>query len=94
MRNAFTLFGLLLFTRLVGQASMDSTRTALKPPPVQLDLAHMPSTYSYANLGIFCKLDVQLERRLRMPVLFRLGDARQVEAWEGKGPLAMPLVER
>jgi hypothetical protein len=31
-------------------------------------------------------LDVQLERRAKFPVLFRLGDAQQVEAWEGKGP--------
>jgi hypothetical protein len=35
---------------------------------------------------VFCKLDAQLERRAKFPVLFRLGDVRQVEAWEGKGP--------
>jgi len=55
-----------------------------------LDLLAMPPAYSYQRLGMFCKLDVQLERRFNMPVLFRLGDARQVEALEGKGPLVLP----
>lgn len=47
----------------------------------------IPSPWNYQRMGVFCKLDVQLERRMRFPVLFRLGDVRQVEAWEGKGPL-------
>ena len=55
-----------------------------------LDLLAMPPAYSYQRLGMFCKLDVQLERRFKMPVMFRLGDVRQVEALEGKGPLALP----
>ena len=37
-------------------------------------------------LGIFCRLDVELDRRLPVPVRFRLGDARAVERWEGHGP--------
>lgn len=37
-------------------------------------------------MGLFCKLDVELERTFRMPVVLRLGDALQVDAWEGKGP--------
>jgi hypothetical protein len=31
-----------------------------------------------------------LERHTRFPVLIRLGDVQQVEAWEGKGPLRSP----
>lgn len=62
--------------------------------PARPDLVHMPPAYSYAQLGLFCKLDVQLERRLKVPVFFRLGDVRQVEAWEGKGPLVIPRAER
>jgi hypothetical protein len=46
----------------------------------------MDSPWSYQRLGLFCKLDVQLERGLRLPVLFRLGDVQRVEAMEGKGP--------
>ena len=49
--------------------------------------ASLPSPWRYDHLGLFCKLDVQLERRLRFPVLFRLGDPMHVDAWEGKGPL-------
>lgn len=49
--------------------------------------ASLPSPWHYDHLGLFCKLDVQLEQRLRFPVLFRLGDPMHVDAWEGKGPL-------
>ncbi|MEZ4740192.1 MAG: hypothetical protein R2818_12765 [Flavobacteriales bacterium] len=52
------------------------------PPPV----LQLPPVINYDQLGIFCKLDVQFERRFNFPVLFRLGDVQQVEAWEGKGP--------
>lgn len=52
------------------------------PPP----LLQLPPVMNYEQLGIFCKLDVQFERRFNFPVLFRLGDVQQVEAWEGKGP--------
>ena len=38
------------------------------------------------TLGIFCRLDVELDERLVIPVRFRLGDARAVERWEGHGP--------
>jgi hypothetical protein len=68
-----------------------SLRMDVAPRP---NLVHMPPAYSYAHLGVFCKLDVQLERRFKMPVFFRLGDVRQVEAWEGKGPLVIPHLER
>ena len=50
-------------------------------------LPHIPSNYSYNALGLFCKLDVKFEKHLKFPVLFRLGDARSVIEWEGKGSL-------
>ncbi len=56
-------------------------------PLVPLERMVLPAPWSYQRLGMFCKLDVQMERRLRMPVLFRLGDVHRVEAMEGKGPL-------
>lgn len=58
--------------------------------PQRHTLPAPPPAWSYVQLGLFCKLDVQLERRLGIPVFIRLGDARQVEALEGKGPLALP----
>ncbi len=43
-----------------------------------------PKVYNYQDLGIFCKLDVQLEKTLKIPVIFRLGEAQQVARKEGK----------
>lgn len=60
---------------------------APKAPAVRLDCYSLPPVYDYQHLGVFCKLDVQLEKHLPMPVRFRLGDPMLVEAWEGKGPL-------
>jgi len=54
----------------------------------------IPSGYAYQQLGVFCKLDVQLERRFKMPIFFRLGDMMHVEEWEGKGPLVIPFEDR
>lgn len=48
-------------------------------------LPPIPSTWTYSSLGLFCKLDVQLERHFPLPVFFRVGgDVQQVELWEGK----------
>ena len=43
-----------------------------------------PKVYSYHNLGIFCKLDVQLEKNIKLPVKFRLGTQQYVDQLEGK----------
>lgn len=56
-------------------------------PAVRLDRYSLPPVYDYQRLGVFCKLDVQLEKHLPLPVRFRLGDPLLVDAWEGKGPL-------
>ncbi|HQV52405.1 MAG: hypothetical protein IPI00_01355 [Flavobacteriales bacterium] len=50
-------------------------------------LPRIPSSYDHNALGLFCKLDVQFEKRLKIPVFFRLGDAQSIAAWEGKGVL-------
>lgn len=60
-------------------------RSALLGGPLPPDMTRIPASWSYDALGLFCKFDVQLERRLPLPVFFRLGgDVRQVDAWEGK----------
>lgn len=73
------------------QTQSDTAFDLLRALPPRLDLMAVPSAYTYHRLGIFCKLDVRLEKRFRIPVFFRLGDARQVEALDGKGPLARPI---
>ncbi|HRH38222.1 MAG TPA: hypothetical protein PK760_07750 [Flavobacteriales bacterium] len=63
-------------------------------PKVHLDRTSLPSFYDYQKLGVFCKLDVQLEKHLPLPVRFRLCDPMLVDAWEGKGPLLLPVTIR
>lgn len=43
-----------------------------------------PGIYSYDDLALFCKLEVQLERAFRLPVKIRLGDVQYVDWLEGK----------
>jgi len=87
-RLASTALSLIAAT-WAATSSAQFTLASAAPVDSSLRFAQLaiPSPYDYQKLGLFCKLDVQLERRFRMPVLFRLGAARQVEEWEGKGPL-------
>ena len=97
MRRSFPLIVRCLFI-LIGSAGMvqvqgqpllqPTTLPAVVKAPL-LTPASLPSPWRYDQLGLFCKLDVQLERKLRFPVLFRLGDPLLVDAWEGKGPLRL-----
>lgn len=95
MTAPFTLRCLILF---MGCSAMEPAQgqPLLKPAvltpvldPPALTPASLPSPWRYEKLGVFCKLDVQLERRLRFPVLFRLGDPWHVDAMEVKGPLRL-----
>lgn len=59
------------------------------PPGKKPELRAMPeipADYSYKNLGIFCKWEVQLEKKARIPVRFRLGEVQYVDRLEGKSP--------
>ena len=94
MRSATLFLMGLCVTAVAAQRPVQPIDPRPLPPLVhtvpQLSPTTLPSPYSYQQLGVFCKLDVQLERHTRFPVLIRLGDVRQVEAWEGKGPLRSP----
>ena len=65
------------------------TKTAINP---LLDLRFnmlQPSvttynTYCAADLAFFCRIEVKLEKTVRLPVLFRLGDVQYVNYLEGK----------
>lgn len=84
-----------LFIAIAWAGLVQAQAQPLLQPPVlpsvekapALTPASLPSPWRYDHLGLFCKLDVQLERRLRFPLHFRLGDPMHVDAWEGKGPL-------
>lgn len=89
-RTVVAIYLLLLLCRAGAQSPPgNATVLEIKPPPLP-NLLEMPPAYTYQRLGLFCKLDVQLERRMKIPVLLRLGDVRQVEGWEGKGTMARP----
>jgi len=43
-----------------------------------------PRIYNYHEIGIFCKLDVKLDKISKLPVRFRLGTQEIVDRKEGK----------
>lgn len=49
----------------------------------------VPVIYSYDNLGLFCKLEVQLEKAVNLPIKIRLGDVQYVDWLEGKEDLPL-----
>ncbi len=53
-------------------------------PPLSVNHISSPKAYSYEHLGVFCKLEVQLEKKTRFPVKFRLGDVQYNDVLEGK----------
>ncbi|MCB0766097.1 MAG: hypothetical protein KDB95_02695 [Flavobacteriales bacterium] len=77
------LIGAVAFAQVPGAYSLRTPNTRT----IHLDRSVLPPVYDYQRLGVFCKLDVQLEKHLPLPVRFRLGDPLLVDAWEGKGPL-------
>ncbi len=44
----------------------------------------MPLVYAYKDLALFCKLEVQLEKVVKLPIKFRLGSVDYVDWLEGK----------
>jgi len=44
----------------------------------------VPIIYSYHNLALFCKIEVQLEKAVKLPIKFRLGEVEYVDRMEGK----------
>jgi hypothetical protein len=95
MRWPIAILACLLLCAAQGQTLLPAPKkpnSILRSATPSITPTALPSPWAYQHLGLFCKLDVQLERRTRFPVLIRLGDAMQVEAWEGKGPLRLPQV--
>ena len=54
-------------------------------PSVLNNFAKQPTIYSFDHLALFCKIEVQLEKAVKFPVKFRLGDVQYVDKLEGKG---------
>ena len=43
-----------------------------------------PLVYAYKDLAFFCKLEVQMEKKAKLPIKVRLGEVQYVERMEGK----------
>jgi len=51
------------------------------------DTPDIPSPYSYHDLGVFCKLEVQMDKKTKFPIRLRLGEFHYTEKLEGKRPI-------
>ncbi len=58
------------------------TPAPLPNPPLSMIQQSIPSSYSYDHLGVFCKLEVQLEKKFKLPMKFRLGEVHYTEQLE------------
>ena len=61
----------------------------IKTPPQWKSVAipspdRSPRVYNYHEIGIFCKLDVKLDKVSKLPIRFRLGTQEIVDRKEGK----------
>jgi hypothetical protein len=59
---------------------------ATAPGPTVSVVKFPYSAYSYHDLGLFCKWEVNMEKAAKIPVKFRLGEVQYVERLEGKLP--------
>ncbi len=66
------------------QSVASSTAPSYPALKAYLTVGAAPKAWRYCDLGLFCKLDVQLEKAVKFPVKFRLGEVQEVERKEGK----------
>lgn len=56
------------------------THSAQQPSAVKAQ----PRAYNFQQLSLFCKLEVHIEKAVKLPVRLRLGDVQYVDWLEGK----------
>ncbi|GEM_PF-3071421 len=56
---------------------------AMLMQPKQTGPNDMPAAFSYNELGFFCKMEYQIQRKI--PLMIRLGEVKCTEKMEGKG---------
>lgn len=45
---------------------------------------HLPEDYYFRHCGYFCRLEIRAQKKLGIPLTFRLGDLQYVDRLEGK----------
>jgi hypothetical protein len=73
-----------VFVQKMGNRQVFFPNTKEKNTSLFTQTSTIPSAYSYNDLAIFCKLEVQLEQRTKIPIKFRLGEFNHIEKLEGK----------
>lgn len=62
-------------------------------PALLINPSSHAKAYNFQHLGIFCKLEVKMEKSAKFPIKVRLGEVQYTEALEGKN-YALPIPKR
>jgi hypothetical protein len=77
----FNLTGLAAFPSKI----LPEQPSFVKYEPFSIRAQSCFPAYNSHDLAFFCRLEVRLERAVRYPVKFRLGEVQYTEGLEGKG---------
>lgn len=83
----FLNFLLLIGLGAAAQKQTDSSKFILRQIPDSLkyfSIRMLPANYYAANLGFFCKKEIQIQKAIKLPVKFRLGTVEYTDKLEGK----------
>ncbi len=86
----FLIFHLCIHFTLKAQLINDSlivkkyTITDTVKNHIPFRLTALPSNYYTSKLGFFCKKELQIQKAIKLPVVFRLGSAAYTDKMEGK----------
>ncbi|MCE3281518.1 MAG: hypothetical protein K0Q66_255 [Chitinophagaceae bacterium] len=91
IKICFSVFFLLIAAESIGQSRADSVivassglmKTDSLPQPVKT-AAFLPANFYASQLGFFCRGEIFLEKKTRIPFRFRLGTLEYCNQLEGK----------
>lgn len=66
------------------QKFQSAKKTTLEPIAPNLLKQQLLNPYKVEDLAFFCKLEVKIEKKLKIPFKFRVGEVQYTERMEGK----------